>query len=90
VSDPVLLFKLQCFEAGSAEVKAHAQSLDLIFCSLHGKAEFMSAAHRKIREGAATQADLQLLIARLHADASAGGLRWIPVSDVVISRVEDV
>ena len=88
--DTNYLFKLQCQEAGSSEVLAHAQSLDVLYCSLHGKAEFISAAHRKIREGSATQADLQILLAQLHADTSAGGLRWLPINDVVIQRVENV
>ncbi len=88
--DTNYFFKLQCQESGSSEVLAHAQSIDVLYCSLHGKAEFISAAHRKIREGSATQADLQILLAQLHADTSAGGLCWLPINDAVIQRVENV
>ena len=88
--DTNYLFKLQCNESGSNEVEAHARTVDVLYCALHGKAEFISAAHRKIRENSATQADLHLLLAQLHADTAAGGLRWIPVNDIVIQRVESV
>ncbi len=88
--DTNYLFKLQCQESGSIEVLAHAQSIDVLYCSLHGKAEFISAAHRKIREGSATQADFQVLLTQLHTDTSAGGLRWLPINDKVIQRVEYV
>lgn len=88
--DTSYLFKLQCAERGSDEVRTHARTLDALYCSLLGKAEFISAAHRKIREGAATQAGLQLLLAQLHTDTAAGGLQWIPVSDPLMIRVENV
>lgn len=88
--DANYLFKLQCVEPGSAEVRAHATTVDELFCSLHGRAEFMSAAHRKVREGVATPAQFQALLAQLHADTVAGALRWLPVTDVHIARVESV
>jgi predicted nucleic acid-binding protein len=86
--DANYLFKLQCIEPGSAEVRAHAATLDVLCCSLHGRAEFISAAHRKVREGAATPAQLQALLAQLHADTAAGALRWLPVTEAQVARVE--
>lgn len=88
--DTNYLFKLQCNEHGSIEVQAHARTVDQLYCSLHGKAEFISAAHRKIREKAATAADLSLLLAQLHNDTAAGGLRWIAIGEPIINRVESV
>jgi predicted nucleic acid-binding protein len=64
--------------------------VEVLFCSLHGRAEFISAAHRKVREGTATLAQLRALLAQLHADTSAGALRWLPVTDAHIARVESV
>ena len=88
--DTNYLFKLQCSEHGSNEVRAHAASLDVIYCSLHGKAEFVSAAHRKFREGAATQQDLHALLAQMQADTEAGGLHWLPIDQTLVDQVEDV
>ncbi len=86
--DTSYLFKIQCEEAGSAEVRAHAASLDVLFCSLHGRAEFVSAAHRKVREGAATLRQLKSLIAQLELDTAADALQWIPIYESHITRVE--
>lgn len=61
-----------------------------MFCVLHGKAEFISAAHRKIREGSATKRDLEFLLAQLSADTSAGGLSWLPVTDEIIDHIENI
>jgi predicted nucleic acid-binding protein len=88
--DANYLFKLQCTEPGSAEVRAHATTVDVLFCALHGRAEFISAAHRKLREGTATPAQLQALFAQLHADTAAGALRWLPLAEVHLARVESV
>lgn len=86
--DTSYLFKIQCEESGSAEVRAHAASLDVLFCSLHGRAEFVSAAHRKVREGAATLRQLKSLIAQLELDTAADALQWIPIYESHITRVE--
>lgn len=88
--DTSYLFKLQCVEAGTVDVRAHAATLDVLFCSLHGRAEFVSAAHRKIREGAATLSQLQSLMSQVAADTSAQALRWLPISEKHIARVEAV
>lgn len=88
--DTSYLFKLQCVEAGTAEVRVHASGVDTLVCSLHGRAEFVSAAHRKVREGAATLAQLRGLLAQLRADTAAGALQWLPVTEAHIVRVESV
>jgi predicted nucleic acid-binding protein len=87
--DTNYLIKLQCGEAGSKEVKAHAATLDVICCALYGRAEFASACHRKVREGQATLPQLQAMLAQLHADHAAGALQWLPVTDAVLVRVEN-
>ncbi|HWB02116.1 MAG TPA: PIN domain-containing protein [Verrucomicrobiales bacterium] len=86
--DTNYLIKLQCGEAGSAQVRAHAATVDVICCALHGRAEFVSACHRKVREGQATSAQLQAMLAQLHADHAAGALQWLPVTEPVLLRVE--
>jgi predicted nucleic acid-binding protein len=86
--DTSYLLKLQCAEEGTTEVRAHAGTVGTILCCLHGRAEFASACHRKIREGAATLPHLMAMLAQLRADASAGALAWLPVSEAMIARVE--
>ncbi|TDU63221.1 PIN domain-containing protein [Prosthecobacter fusiformis] len=88
--DSTYLFKLQCQENGSFEVRAHAVTIDALYCSMHGRAEFVSACHRKVREGTATLIQLQTLLAQVSEDTKAGGLRWLPITEATISRVESV
>ena len=88
--DTNFLFKLQCHEHGTVEVRAHAASMRTLICSVHGRAEFMSAAHRKVREGSATKTQLRALLAQLQTDTVAGALHWLPITDVHIARVESV
>lgn len=57
--DANYLLKLQMTEAGSTQVLAHAFKVLEIHSALHCRAEFASAAFRKVREGAATPAGLR-------------------------------
>jgi formylglycine-generating enzyme required for sulfatase activity len=51
--DANYLFKLQCKEHGTADVQAHAATVQVLYTALHARAEFTSAAFRKVREGTA-------------------------------------
>lgn len=74
-------------EPGSDAVRALASIADVLVCSLHGRAELIAAAHRKIREGSATPADLDALLAQVGADQAAQALDWLPITDVHLDRV---
>lgn len=88
--DANYLFKLQVQEAGSAEVRAHAATVFEINTALHGRAEFASAAFRKIREGTATSADFQRLIDQFSEDVASTTIVLHPITDAVLDRVETV
>jgi predicted nucleic acid-binding protein len=88
--DTNFLFKLQWSEFGSVEVRAHASTLDVIYCSLHGRAEFVSACHRKVREGCGTLEHLKTILAQLRADSAAGALQWLPVRESLMARLDKV
>lgn len=88
--DTSYLLKLQFTEVGSPEVLAHACSLNGIFCSVHGRAEFASACHRKVREGQASLAQLQAMLAQSRADADAGAIQWLPLTESMIVHVERI
>jgi len=86
--DATYLLKLQITEAGSTEVRTHAASVYEIHTAHHGRAEFASAAFRKVREGAATLIDYQRLIFQFRADCSATTIVLLPLTDAIIDRVE--
>jgi predicted nucleic acid-binding protein len=88
--DANYLFKLQCQEHGTAEVQAHAASVQILYSALHARAEFSSAAFRKVREGTASQNDLRLFLAQMHADSATGNLCFLPLTDAIIDRIEAV
>lgn len=88
--DANYLFKLQVREAGSAEVRAHAATVFEIHTALHGRAEFASAAFRKIREGTATSADFLRLVAQFSEDVASTTIVLLPLTDAILDRVETV
>lgn len=88
--DANYLIKLQIAEAGSPEVQAHARTVLEIQTAAYARAEFASAAFRKVREGAATSADYQTLIAQLKSDVAATRVVLLPLTDAIIDRIEFV
>ncbi len=88
--DSNYLFKLQIAEQGSAEVRAHAASVLEIRSASHARAEFASAAFRKVREGVAIPADYGRLIAQFQADIAAEAIVLLPLTDAILARVEAV
>ena len=88
--DTTYLLKLQIVEAGTSEVRAHAASVFEIHTALHGRAEFSSAAFRKVREGVATQVDYQRLIAQFREDCVTETIILLPLTDATLDRVESV
>lgn len=84
--DANYLFKLQCVEHGTAAVQAHAASVKILCIAAHGRAEFASAAFRKVREGTATPHDYKLALAQVKADAATGNLQFLPLTDAILDR----
>ncbi len=88
--DATYLLKLQINETGSSHVRAHAASVLEIHTAQHGRAEFASAAFRKVREGAATLADYQRLIAQFRSDIAATSVVLLPLTEAIVDRIEAV
>lgn len=88
--DASYLLKLQIVESGTGEVRAHAASVAEIYTAHHCRAEFASAAFRKVREGVATPVDYQNLMAQFHADCLAAAILLLPLTDAILDRVESV
>jgi predicted nucleic acid-binding protein len=88
--DSNYLLKLQIAESGSSYVRAHAATVLEIHIAQHGRAEFASAAFRKVREGVATAADYRRLISQLRADIAATTVVLLPLTNAIIDRIESV
>jgi predicted nucleic acid-binding protein len=84
--DTSYLVRLHTRDAGWEKVRALAAT-DSLACCLHGKAEAVTAFHRKFREGAINEKDLRQLLAEFDKDCKAGAFDWLPLSPVVIERV---
>jgi predicted nucleic acid-binding protein len=85
--DTAYLLKLYRPEPGSEAVRTLAAQADVLVCSLHGRAELIAAAHRKVREGTATRAHVDALLAQVAADRAAGALDWLPITENHLDRV---
>jgi len=85
--DTAYLLKLYRTEPGSEAVRALAAKADVLVCSLHGPAELIAAVHRKVREGTATRAHVDALLAQVAADRAAGALDWLPITEAHLDRV---
>ena len=86
--DTSYLLKLLIVESGSHAVRAHASTVLEIHSASHGRAEFESAAFRKVREGAATSADFRRLMMQFHEDCLTGAIVFLPLTDAILNRVE--
>ena len=85
--DSTYLFKLQCVEHGTEEVRAHASSVRSLCSAVHARAEFVSTCHRKIREGHANHVHLRAMLDQFHLDCREGAIQLLPLSDSVFERV---
>ena len=63
--DSTYLFKIQCVEQGTELVRACGAEVECLASGIHGRAEFASACHRKIREGFGTPEQLQAMLAQI-------------------------
>lgn len=88
--DSNYLFKLQIAEAGSGDVRAHAATVSEIHTAVHARAEFASAAFRKVREGSATHHDFQRLVSQFKADVVSSTIVLYPLTEAILARVESV
>ncbi len=88
--DSNYLLKLLIAESGSTHVQAHAATVLEIHTAQHARAEFASAAFRKVREGQATVADYQRLTAQLRSDISSTTVVILPLTDTILDRIEFV
>jgi predicted nucleic acid-binding protein len=84
--DTSYLARLYTPDTGWAKVRALAAT-DHLACCQHGQAEIVAAFHRKFREAAISQRDLDTLLTQFDQDCSVGAFHWLPLSPAVIARL---
>ena len=85
--DTTYLGKLHWPEPGSSEVAACAAAADELVCALHGRAEFHSISHRKLREGLADAHATRVVCAQYDADCASGAIRLLLLTGAIVNRV---
>jgi predicted nucleic acid-binding protein len=87
--DTSYLVRLYLEDTGYEVVRGLATQHQLA-CCLHGYAEVVAALHRRMREGAVTQKDFQVLLEQFEEDCKAGAITWLPLSAAVVARLTQV
>ena len=86
--DAAFLCKLIFPEPGSEKVIIHANQMEHLLCSIHGRAEFVATCHRKKREGSATKIQVEEALQQIHEDTKSGFIVWLPLTEKHLARVE--
>jgi predicted nucleic acid-binding protein len=87
--DSSFLFRLYWNDPGYAEVRHAAATVNHLVCAAHGRVELIAAAQRKWREGTATGEQMRAIAEQLRTDCNNGGIRWFPLTDDVLTYVEE-
>ena len=74
-------------EAGYEQVRDLAAS-DAVACAQHGRAEVISAFHRKLRERAISARSYQIALGQFLNEIRTGAFRWLLLSENVFERAE--
>ena len=85
--DSTCLVRLYFEDAGYERVCQLAAS-DSIACAQHGRAEVISAFHRKLRERAISARLYEITLRQFVNEMRAGAFRLLPLSESVFERVE--
>jgi predicted nucleic acid-binding protein len=85
--DSTCLVRLYFEDAGYERVRRLAAS-DFIACAQHGRAEVISAFHRKFRERAISARVYEITLREFLNETRGGAFRWLPLSERVFERAE--
>lgn len=86
--DACYLAKLLIEEPDSRSVADLVSGHDIVACCVHGRAEVAATLHRKLQEGAITRAEHDRGAECLMALVGRGQVRWLPLVDKVLLRIE--
>lgn len=86
--DTTFLLRVLCDEYGFEQIRAHADQMNYLCSSMHGRAECVSAIHRKWCEDILTKEQANKILKQLDEDTKAGLFRWLPLTEKHLTRVE--
>ena len=84
--DASYIVKCYLREAGSAEVLKLVQKSAGRITALHGRTEFYSAVHRRLREKHLSSRDAAAVWKQFEEDERSGLWHWLPVTESVVRR----
>ena len=82
--DSAFIAKFYLDEPESSAVRALAETLGRVYCSVFGRLEVSSVFHRKWREGAFGDSAFKEIGAQFEDDCLAGLWNWLPISPALI------
>ncbi|HEY2143118.1 MAG TPA: type II toxin-antitoxin system VapC family toxin [Candidatus Udaeobacter sp.] len=85
--DSTYLVRLYFEHPGYERVRQLAVS-GAIACAQHGRAEVISAFHRKLRERTMTARSYKVTLQQFRDELRADAFRWLFLSDLVLERIE--
>jgi predicted nucleic acid-binding protein len=85
--DSTCLVRLYFQDAGYERVRRLA-AFDAVACAQHGRAEVISAFHRKLRERVISVRSYQIMLREFLNEIRGGAFRWLPLSESVFERAE--
>ena len=85
--DSTCLVRLYFEDAGYERVR-HLAASDAVACAQHGRAEVISAFHRKLRERAISARLYEITLREFLTEMRGGAFRWLPLSENVLERAE--
>ena len=84
--DSTYLVRLYFKDPGFAAVRQLATTAP-IACGLHGRAEVVSALHRKLREGSLAPKLYAIALQEFANESHAGAFHWLPLSAAVFDHL---
>ena len=84
--DASYIVKCYLRETGSGEVLRLVQKSAGRTCALHGRLEFYSAVHRRLRENHLSVREAAAVWKQFESDERAGLWHWLPVTETVTRR----
>jgi predicted nucleic acid-binding protein len=87
--DTSYLVRIYYDDPGAEKVRSLAAT-DNIACAAHGKAEMIAAFHRKLREGAISQATYAALLGQVRAHDKAGAFQWLSAGPEIYHRIAEI
>ena len=85
--DSTCLVRLYFEDAGYERVR-HLAASNTVACAQHGRAEVISAFHRKLRERVISARLYEIILQEFLTEMRGGAFRWLPLSESVLERAE--